>query len=270
MNRFRTMLSTKRDAGAFIPFFMLGDPSIDQSFELICAAIQAGADGLELGIPFSDPIADGPVIQASAIRAAQAGATVDRCFDLIARIRRDFDIPIGLLVYYNLIHRRGLNNFCERAAACGVDALLAADLPFGQHDRFADAVAACGLGSVYLVSQNTPDERARRILEASTAYTYAVGVMGTTGQRESLSEETRGFVRRLRALSDAPFVVGFGVGTPPHAVDILRHGADGVIAGSALIRRIAENPDRFDTVIENVRTFVSDVRTLRERNACSS
>ncbi len=270
MNRFGDMFDANSRRGAFMPFFMLGDPTPEQSLRLIHAALDSGADGLELGIPFSDPIADGPVIQAASIRAARAGATVDRCFELIAEIRGRSDVPIGLLVYYNLVHHRGADIFCRDAAAAGVDALLAADLPYDQEGPLRHAVADHDLGSVYLVSHNTPNDRAADIMNRATAYTYAVGVMGTTGRRDAISDATRSFVHRLRELSDAPFVIGFGVGSPQQAVDILALGAHGVIVGSALIERAAAHPEDFDRGIEEVRTFVREVVTLRERQQCSS
>jgi len=269
-NRFAKLFRGRERAGAFIPFFMLGDPTPERSLQVIRAAIAAGADGLELGIPFSDPIADGPVIQASAIRAAEAGATVDRCLEMIAELRSLTDLPIGLLVYYNLICRRGIEAFCRDSSGAGVDALLAADLPYDRGGRFSSAVADHGLGSVFLVSQNTPNDRARAILRRSTAYAYAVGIMGTTGARETVSEATRVFVTRLRRLSDEPFVVGFGVGHPGQAVEILRLGADGVVVGSALIDMLAKSLDDFDAAVEKIATFVRSVRSMKESQSCSS
>lgn len=269
-NRFAKLFRRQDRTGAFIPFFMLGDPTPEKSVRLIRAAVAAGADALELGIPFSDPIADGPVIQASAIRAAKAGATVDRCLEMIAELRSATELPIGLLLYYNLVCRRGLDVFCRDSAAAGVDALLAADLPYDRGDRFSGAVADHGMGSVFLVSQNTPDDRARAILQRSTAYAYAVGIMGTTGARENIADTTRGFVKRLRRLGDEPFVVGFGVGHPAQAVEILNLGADGVIVGSALIDRVASGLDDFDRVVAEVATFVRSVRSMKENQSCSS
>ncbi|MCC7290843.1 MAG: tryptophan synthase subunit alpha [Phycisphaerales bacterium] len=263
MNRFVTLLQPSQRRGAFMPFFMLGDPTPARSLELIRAALDEGADALELGIPFSDPIADGKVIQASAQRAARAGADVRVCLDLVAEIRRFSDAPLGLLVYYNLIHRRGVEAFCQDAAAAGADALLAADVPFDRAGELPAAMEANGLGSVYLCSQNTPDDRAARILQASTAFTYAVGVMGTTGAREDLAPATREFVLRLRRLSPRPFVVGFGVSRPEHAVEILRLGADGVIVGSALIRMIERHGEDHAAAMRDIRAFVGAVKSAR-------
>ncbi len=270
MNRFQATFETAGPRGLFMPFFMLGDPTLETSKRLIQAALDAGADGLELGIPFSDPIADGPVIQAASIRAARAGATVDRCFELIADIRAATDVPIGLLVYYNLVHHRGADAFCRTASRAGADALLAADLPHDQDSPLHNAMADNGLGSVYLVSQNTPDDRAASIMRRATAYTYAVGIMGTTGARSAISDTTQDFIRRLKGVGDTPFVVGFGVGSPQQVVDILAMGAHGVIVGSALIERIAAHGADAERGIEEVRTFVSKVQALRERKQCSS
>lgn len=267
MNRFTRMFQQTRGRGAFMPFFMLGDPTPARSLDLIRAALDEGADALELGIPFSDPIADGPVIQASALRAHRAGTNVARCFDLLAEVRRDSDVPVGLLVYCNLIQKRGVDRFCADAAQAGADALLAADVPFDRAGDLPRAVEAAELGSVYLCSPNTPDDRARRILETSTAFTYAVGVMGTTGARDALGDETTAFVTRLRALSDRPFVVGFGISTPAHAAEVLRLGADGVIVGSALIRMIEAAGDDADAATASVRRFVRNTATLIRQHA---
>lgn len=255
-NRFTRLFQTRRDRAAFIPFFVLGDPDAETSLRLIRAALDAGADALELGIAFSDPIADGPIIQAASQRALARGMDTDRSLDLIARIRERSNVPIGLLIYSNLMFRRGVDAFAGQAAAAGVDAILAADLPFDRAGNLSERLARRGLGSVFLISQNTPEARARVILEASGVFSYAVGVMGTTGARDHLSDKTRDMVARLRRLSDRPFVVGFGVSRPEHAAAVIAAGASGVVVGSALIRMIERNLGASEEAEREIKDFI--------------
>ncbi|MCO6436206.1 MAG: tryptophan synthase subunit alpha [Phycisphaerae bacterium] len=269
MNRFVRRFSSQRD-GAFIPFLVLGDPDLPASERLIRAAVDAGADALELGIPFSDPIADGPTIQRAATRARNAGADVDACLRLIERLRASADLPIGLLIYFNLAARQGLERFAQRLADCGVDAVVVADLPLEESAEFEQILAAQRVGIVQLVAPNTPLDRAAKLIDRSTAFTYVVSHFGTTGARARLDDATARRVSELRAITAKPLVVGFGVSSPAQAHGLANAGADGVIVGSALVARIEHHhgdPEAMDaTVREFVRSFVSDRSPL----SCSS
>lgn len=264
-NRFTRLFQDRHKRGAFIPFFVLGDPDAETSLRLIRATLDAGADALELGIAFSDPIADGPIIQAASQRALAHGMDTDRSLNLIARIRERSNVPIGLLIYSNLMFRRGADAFAGQAAAAGVDAILAADLPFDRAGDLSERLARRGLGSVFLISQNTPEARARVILEASGVFSYAVGVMGTTGARDHLSGKTRDMVARLRRLSDRPFVVGFGVSRPEHAAAVIAAGANGVVVGSALIRMIERNLGASEKAEREIKDFIERCREEMRR-----
>jgi tryptophan synthase alpha chain len=267
MNRFRTMFA-ESGRRALVPFLMLGDPDPSGSLRIVDAAIAAGADALELGIPFSDPLADGPTIQRSAGRALAAGAGVDVCLDLVARIRERTEIPIGMLVYYNLIHRRGVADFCERVAAAGADAVLAADLPLEESGDLEEALEANDLGSVQLVAPNTPPERAVRLARRSTAFTYVVSSFGTTGARGRLPVTLGERLRALRAACDSPLVVGFGISRPEQVRSLHRDGADGVIVGSALIRLVERNPNDISRAAREVAELLRELRGKEAASSC--
>lgn len=229
------------DRGALIPFFVIGDPDLETSFEIVKAAIDAGADVLELGIPFSDPIADGPTIQAADMRALESGVTPAKALEFIKRVTDYKDIPIGLLVYYNLIYRYGAEKFMQDFAAAGGNSALIADLCIDDAAEVEQFVKDAGLDTVYMVTPNTADERLERIVAQTSGFVYTVAVLGVTGSRDSLSDMVKPLIKRLKAATQVPVCVGFGISKPAHAVDVLEAGADGVIVGSRLVRIIEEN-----------------------------
>ncbi len=269
MNRFHDLF-INRQRKAVIPFLMLGDPGIAKSIALVRAALEAGADGLELGIPFSDPLADGPIIQRSASRALAADVRVDSCLAAIEEIRRVTDVPIGLLVYYNLIHQYGLRAFSKRLAEAGGDAVLAADLPLEESAPLEAELADAGLGAVHLIAPNTPPLRALELLRRSTGFAYVVSRFGTTGPRGDLLDSTVDRVRQLRSMSDRPLVVGFGISQPDQAAGLFRCGAHGVIIGSALIRGVERHVDDIDMARENLRSSLSAYTRMNRSELCSS
>jgi tryptophan synthase alpha chain len=226
---------------AFIPYFTLGDPTPGASLALIKSAIDGGADALELGFPFSDPVADGPVIQRSTRRALQAGMTTDRCFELIEKIREYSRAPIGLLLYYNLIHAYGLEPFMKRAKGAGVQAVLAADLPLEESIPFQRTLEREQLESVFMTALNTSENKLKRIIGATTGYLYLVAVLGVTGERSKVSKRCIGMIKRIGKISDIPLCVGFGISTPAHAGSFEKTGVDGFIVGSAIARLIEEH-----------------------------
>ena len=230
-----------REKAALIPFFVLGDPDYETSLALIKTAIDAGVDILELGIPFSDPIADGPTIQKADIRALESGMTCHRALDLIREIKAYADIPIGLLMYYNLIYHYGLDRFYQDAAAAGVNSVLVADVNVDDADEVVVPSRAAGLDTVFMVTPITTDERLQRVAEASTGFIYTVSLLGVTGSRTDLSDAVGGLVQRVKKATSIPVCVGFGISTPEHAASVAGSGADGVIIGSRLVRIIEEN-----------------------------
>jgi len=249
MTRYSTMFSRlgARGEGAFGAFLMLGDPDLETSAALLDALVDGGADMIEVGIPFSDPIADGPVIQAAANRALKTGARVDDCFMLLSDFRqRHAAMPVGILTYANLLAARGRDRFCADAAGAGVDSLLVADVPALEAGPYADAVRSAGLDMVMIAAPNTPGQTLTRIARLATGYTYCVARMGVTGVQEELTLEHQRLFADLNRLHASPPVLGFGISTPEHVREAIAAGAAGVISGSAIVRlvdRPGSSPD---------------------------
>jgi len=240
MKSYREVFAAKQGA-ALIPFFVLGDPTAEVSLELMKAAIDAGADVLELGIPFSDPIADGPTIQKADIRALEAGMNCEQAFELIGRVKAYRDIPVGLLMYYNLICKYGRERFYRAAAQAGVNSVLVADLCIDDAEEVEGLRQASGLDSVYMVTPNTSQARKRRIAELCSGFIYTVSTMGVTGARSELGSAVVPLIRSLKAMTAAAVCVGFGVSKPEHGRELAAAGADGVIVGSAVVKIIEAN-----------------------------
>lgn len=219
--------------GAFGAFLMLGDPDLETSAALLDSVVAGGADMVEVGIPFSDPIADGPVIQAAAKRALDAGVRVGDCFDLIAGFRaRHPRVPLGILTYANLVLARP--GFTCDAVEAGADSLLIADVPALEAEPFVDQMNQTGLESVLIAAANTPDATLARIARLSTAYTYCVSRVGITGTHKA-GQFDASLVERLKAAGAPPPVFGFGISKPEHVRSALETGAAGVICGSAIV-----------------------------------
>ena len=249
-----------RDKAALIPFFVLGDPDYDRSLTLIKGAIDAGADILELGIPFSDPIADGPTIQKADIRALEAGMTCEKALDLIRDIKAYADIPIGLLMYYNLIYHYGRDRFYRDAAAAGVNSVLVADVCIDDADEVAVPASAAGLDTVFMVTPITRHERMELIASKTTGFIYTVSLLGVTGARAELSNAVEGLVGRLKSMTDVPVCVGFGISRPEHAAAVAQAGADGVIIGSKIVGLVEKNIDDTDKALAEIKEFLGQVK----------
>ena len=245
---------------ALIPFFVIGDPDFDTSLDVVKAAIDAGADVLELGIAFSDPIADGPTIQKADIRAAKAGMTMAKALDFIKKVKAHRDIPIGLLMYYNLIYQYGTEKFCADFHEAGVNSVLVADLSVDDADEISGPAEAAGLDTVFMVTPITAPERMELIASKTTGFIYAVSVLGVTGSRDKLSDTVEGLVSRLKKLTDVPVCVGFGVSKPEHAAAIAAAGADGVIIGSRIVGMIEANLGDKEKMLAEIGTFLAEVK----------
>jgi len=250
---------------ALIPFFVIGDPDYDTSLEIVKAAIDAGADVLELGIPFSDPIADGPTIQKADIRALAAGMTTERALRFVRAVSDYKAVPIGLLVYYNLVYRYGVERFFTDFKAAGGASVLVADLSIDDAGEIMPTAEAAGLETVFMVTPVTEAERARRIAEKTTGFIYAVSTLGVTGERRNLSERVGPLIKRLKAISDVPVCAGFGISTAEHAGQVAAAGADGVIIGSRIVKIIEENLGDRRAIAGQVAAFVGGVRAALER-----
>ena len=225
----------RRGRAAFVPFLTAGDPSPAWTARCVAALEQAGADVIELGVPFSDPIADGPVIQRASQRALAAGVTLSRTLALVARLRRDgVHIPIVLFTYFNPLLRMGLARFAGAARKAGVQGVLVVDLPLEEAAEFRSTLGASGLETVFLASPTTDPARLARIGAASTGFVYYVSRLGVTGARASVSGTLSLEVARVRKAARKPVAVGFGVSTPAQARAVGRVG-DAVVVGSALV-----------------------------------
>lgn len=234
-------LSALRAAGegAFMPFLVVGDPSLDATVTFADALVSAGADAIEFGLAYSDPPADGPVIQAADVRALERGVTVAEGLVTIASVRdRHPSVPITMLVYANLVMQRGVERFYSDAAAAGVDAVLVADVPLEAAGPFVDAARAAGVAPVFVVSRLTSEERIRALAEVAEGYFYLVARVGVTGERSAVSDDLSEVVARVRRHSSLPVLAGFGIATPDHVRAVRAAGADGAICGSAIVRRI--------------------------------
>lgn len=260
MNRFQTLFKGTNKP-IFVPYFTLGDPSPENSLYLIKKVVEAGAEALELGIPFSDPVADGPTNQRAMQRALTAGMNFDIALEMISEIRALYPaLPIGLLIYYNLIFYRGVNKAYRDLAAAGVDALVCAELPLEESGQHEILLKEHGMGCVHMVFPNTPLERARMSLERSTAFTYVVARAGTTGASEQLSQALAPRIQTLKQLSDSPLVVGFGLSKPEQVIEVYNAGAHGAIVASRFAEWIEENPDNLDLVIQKIIDFMQQLR----------
>ena len=235
MSRYAAMFErlAQSGEGAFGGFLMLGDPDLETSARLLDALVEGGADMIEVGIPFSDPVADGPVIQAAAKRALDAGVRVGDCFDLIAGFReRHPGVPVGILTYANLVVAR--SGFMRDAVEAGADSLLIADVPALEAERFTQDMRQAGIEPVLIAAANTPDATLQRIARFSRAYTYCVSRVGITGTHAGGQFDAE-LVERLKAAGAPPPIFGFGISAPEHVRAALNAGAAGVICGSAIV-----------------------------------
>ena len=260
MSRYETMFADleARGEGAFGAFVMLGDPDLAASARIIDALVEAGADMLEVGIPFSDPVADGPVIQAAADRALKQGVRQADCFALLAEARaRHPDIPIGILTYANLVMAHGRDAFYAAAARASVDSVLVADVPALEAEPFAAAARAAGVAPVLIAAANTPRATLGRIARLGAGYTYCVARAGVTGARADLALDHRALLAALADEDAPPPILGFGLSKPDHVRAALAAGAAGVISGSAIVSFIESDPADAETLI---RAFVATMK----------
>jgi len=261
-------LFSKLNRTALIPFFVIGDPDNNTSLELVKAAIDAGADVLELGIPFSDPIADGPTIQKADIRSINSGMNVHKALEFIRQVKAHKDIPIGLLMYYNLIFQYGTDKFFSDFHKAGVNSILIADLSIDDADEVLAPASIAGLDTVFMVTPNTETERIKLIASRTTGFIYTVSLLGVTGSRDSLSNTVGDLVSKLKKLTNVPVCVGFGISKPEHAAEVAKAGADGVIIGSRIVRIIEENLGNKENMISQVADFIKKVKNALPQNSC--
>lgn len=244
-----------------LPFLTVGDPDRGATAELAIALGAAGACAIELGIPYSDPVADGPVIQAASERSLARGTRLADVFNVVRAVRRQSQVPLILFTYANPVYRYGLERFMHEAADAGADGVLMPDLPPEEAGELRVAAARHGLSTVFLVAPTTRPERIAKIVAASTGFVYVVAAMGVTGTRTALADELAAQVARVKACTELPVAVGFGVSAPEHVAHLAAMGADAAIVGSALVERIAgwaTEPDLVARAAQFVRSLAPE------------
>ncbi|HKJ89716.1 MAG TPA: tryptophan synthase subunit alpha [Oceanipulchritudo sp.] len=253
MNRISTAFKTgeAENRALFVSYVCAGDPDPDTSLEVCRTLIDHGTDILELGVPFSDPLADGLTNQLAAERALRAGMTQEKVFTLIRGIRKFSEVPIVLYTYYNLVFSQGLADYARRASEAGVDGILTLDLPPEEAGDFEAACESSGIRSVYIVAPTSPEERIRMICDHATGFIYYVSQEGVTGERETVAGNLADKLAVIRRHARQPVVVGFGISKPEHVRSVAQV-ADGVVVGSALVNCIARNPGDSDTLISEL------------------
>ena len=256
-DRLRAAFNGKK---AFIPFITAGDPSLDKTEEFILAMAEAGASVIEIGIPFSDPIAEGPVIQAANVRALSApgGCTTDMVFDMVARVSVKVSVPLVFLTYLNPVFVYGYERFCERCREVGISGLIIPDLPYEERGELAPIAAQYGVDLVALIAPTSAD-RIRMIARAGAGYLYVVSSMGVTGTRSEITTDIGAIVQQIRTATDVPAAVGFGINTPEQAQHYAQL-SDGVIVGSAIVKIVAKyGSDATEPIREYVQSMVNAV-----------
>jgi tryptophan synthase alpha chain len=257
VSRYAAMFARLGNEGAFGAFLMLGDPDLETSAALLDAVVKGGADMIEVGIPFSDPVADGPVIQAAGQRALSSGVRVGDCLELIASLRRrNSQVPIGILTYANIVRAR--TGFMRDAAEAGADSLLIADVPALEAEPFTREMEQAGLEPVLIAAPNTPDAVLKRIATLSKAYTYCVSRAGITGTHAG-GQFDSGMIERVKQAGAPPPVFGFGISKPEHVRTALEAGARGVICGSAIVDLVSRR--------EDVASFVQSLKAVTRNDS---
>jgi len=259
MNRYEQLFNTLKanELGFFVPFVMLGDPTLEDSFQIIETLIESGADALELGIPFSDPLADGPTIQSATLRALESGTTPAKCFELIKKIRTHYPtIPIGLLVYANLVYRPGVEHFYENCQQAGVDSVLVADVPLSEYPPFYSAAEKSAICPILICPPNANDDVIQGIAQYGKGYTYLLSRAGVTGAENKAIQNHEHLIKKLRDYGAPPAIQGFGISEPEQVKQALESGAIGAISGSAIVKIIEIHLDDKQRMLQELAEFV--------------
>jgi len=266
MNRIVEKFAQLKSAGkkAFVVYIGAGDPNLTATQQLAVAFDRAGVDVLEIGVPFSDPLADGLVNQLAAQRGLESGATPPKVLEMIQAVRRQSELPIVLYIYYNLIHKVGTETFIAAAAKAGVDGLLVLDLPPEESDNYETLMQKAGLCHIYLVAPTTPDDRIEQIVKRSSGFIYYVSREGVTGMQSQIATNLAAQVAKIRSHTSLPVAVGFGISNPGQARLVARE-ADGCVVGSAIVNQIAENghsPDLVGKVGQFVKSLGDAIKAI--------
>ena len=275
MSRYEKLFSAlaSRNEGAFVPFIMLSDPDPETALTIVRAAVAGGADALELGVPFSDPVADGPTIQASHIRALAGGATVDSAITQIRQIRSEFpDLPIGMLIYGNVPFTRGLETFYSEFHDAGADSILLPDVPVREGGPFVAAAEKAGIDPIFIAPAQASEDTLAGVAASSKGYIYAISRDGVTGtEKESQTRGLDEVVGNVKRFGGPPILLGFGISTPEHVADAIAAGAAGAITGSALTKIVDAHLDEDNKPTPDlaaaVTSFVSDMKAATKRGS---
>lgn len=263
-NRLDTVFARAREKGAkvFMPFITAGDPSLEQTEKIVTAMCRGGADIIELGVPFSDPLADGPVIQRASYRSLENGTNLPRVLALVSRMRQNNMLgstPVVLLLYYNTVYAYGVEKFARDAAAAGVDGAVVPDLPLEAGQSLRRLGKQAGLSLIAMVTPTTGRDRAKKIVDHAAGFIYYTAVTGVTGKRDTVRQQLAAEIDRLKQITDLPVLLGFGIANREQARQAVRF-ADGIIMGSALVELVEKHPAR--ELPARLETFVRDIKTV--------
>jgi len=255
--------------GALIGYVTGGDPKPEFTPRIAEALIKGGVDIVELGIPFSDPIADGLTIQAASVRALQAGTTPKMVLGIAGEVKKKHSVPVVILTYFNPVFSMGLENFFRLAKSFGVDGVVVPDLPVEEAEAYREAARSCGVDTIFLAAPSTSNERLRKIVECTSGFLYVVSHFGVTGAREALEDSTVQLIRRFLPYTAGrvPLAVGFGVSKPEHAKAIIEAGADGVIVGSAFVNIVRKNQSDVGRMLEELEALARKLKEATKRRA---
>ncbi|MCL1143302.1 tryptophan synthase subunit alpha [Shewanella gaetbuli] len=262
-NRYQAAFAAlkQKQQGAFVPFVTLGDPSVEVSFEIIKTLVDNGADALELGFPFSDPLADGPVIQGANLRSLDAGTTPEDCFELIAKIRALYpELPIGLLLYANLVFANGIDEFYAKAQAVGVDSVLIADVPVEEAAPFIEAAKKHQVAPIFIAPPNGDSQTLKQVSESSQGYTYLLSRAGVTGTESKAGTPVEEILAKLAEFNAPPPLLGFGIAEPAQVSAALKAGAAGAISGSAVVKIIEKNQHDQTALLAELAEFTRNMK----------
>jgi tryptophan synthase alpha chain len=245
----------QKNEGGLIAYVMAGDPTPTHTVKIADALIDGGVDMLELGIPFSDPIADGPTLQRAGVRALLAGTTPKKVFDIAGEIKRMHDVPVIVMTYYNIVYQMGVESFCSAAAKSGVSGIIAPDLPVEEATLYKEVATRDGLDTIFLAVQSTSEARLEKLLNASSGFLYLISTNGVTGVRDIVQEESIAFIKRTASSTRGrvPLAVGFGLSLPSHVRQVIDNGANAAIIGSAFSRIVEQNLRDSDKMLKMLR-----------------
>lgn len=268
MSRYDKLFASlkQQNSGAFVPFVTIGDPTPDLSLQIIKTLIDAGADALELGLPFSDPVADGPVIQRANIRALESGTRLAHCLAILTEVREYApDLPIGLLLYANLAWAQGIDAFYQRLAAAGVDSVLLADVPVKEGERFSSLAKKHGIHPIFIAPPDASAATLKAVAEASEGYIYLLSRAGVTGAGQDVALPASELIQSLKDAGGPPPLLGFGISQPEHVQAAIQAGAAGAISGSAVVARIENNLANPAAMLEQLDQFVRQMKAATNK-----